>query len=349
MLRLVIAPKTATIAPGALQQFTARLLDEEFIDRPPALAATAKEGIEWQESKLRDEPRLKAESIADRKTGGPTGPYDPLTAADRQGRDPVYSSDPNDYDPRRAEGQNPLIPASQAEHAEWHRQNPGKTRLDTLPVAGEQKRPSVVINTSYAGIYDYPKEEVEWLDRHRGKTHAHYEAFINAPALPALKVKWSATGGTIDENGLFTAPNSDATVSVTAASVDNAENFDTAVVAVGKGGAVDRNAMQTSQYGETVGNRASIIGRGDGRVTRQGEFVGDGAGQYDGRDTFGNKFDPKAPGSGSTGEFSTVTPLTQVQLEALAAANVPAASNTAPLTQAQLTALVAAGVPAKTV
>ena len=31
MLRLVIAPKTATIAPGALQQFTARLLDEEFI------------------------------------------------------------------------------------------------------------------------------------------------------------------------------------------------------------------------------------------------------------------------------------------------------------------------------
>ena len=102
------------------------------------------------------------------------------------------------------------------------------------------------------------------------------EEFIDRP--PALKVKWSATGGTIDENGLFTAPNSDATVLV-AAGVDNAENFDTAVVTVGKGGAVDRNAMQTSQYGETVGKRASIIARGDGRVTRQGEFVGDGAGQ----------------------------------------------------------------------
>lgn len=95
------------------------------------------------------------------------------------------------------------------------------------------------------------------------------EEFIDRP--PALKVKWSATGGTIDENGLFTAPNSDATVLV-AAGVDNAENFDTAVVTVGKGGAVDRNAMQTSQYGETVGKRASIIARGDGRVTRQGEF-----------------------------------------------------------------------------
>lgn len=274
MLRLVVTPKTATIAPGALQQFTARLLDEEFIDRPPA------------------------------------------------------------FD-------------NQAEHAEWHRQNPGKTRLDSLPVAGEQKRASVVINTSY-GIYDYPKEEVEWLDRHRGKTHAHYEAGRAGALINAPEVKWSATGGTIDENGLFTAPNSDATVLV-AAGVDNAENFDTAVVTVGKGGAVDRNAMQTSQYGETVGKRASIIARGDGRVTRQGEFVGDGAGQYDGRDTFGNKFDPKAPGSGSTGEFSTVIPLTQVQLDALTAANVPAASSSAPLTQAQLAALVAAGVPAKTV
>jgi hypothetical protein len=113
----------------------------------------------------------------------------------------------------------------------------------------------------------------------------------------------------------------------------------------------------TSQYGETVGNRASIIGRGDGRITRLGEFVGDGTTQYDDRDTFGNKFDPSSvsaplpidPASGSTGDFATGTTLTQAQLDALTAAKVPAASNTSPLTQAQLAALVAAGVPATTI
>ena len=242
MLRLVITPKTVSVALLAATQFTAKMVDEEFIDKPVL-------------SRIQDP------------------------------NDPMYQPLPED------------------EHAEWQEQNPGKARLDTLPVAGEQKRVSVANNPSFSGIYKYPKEEVEWLNKHPGKTHVQYEAFINAPPLPAPKVKWSASAGSIDENGLFTAPDSDATATVTAASVDDADNFDTAVVTVGKG-----------------------------------------AGVQD-RDTFGNKFGSKKQRE----VFATVVPLTEVQMDALTAANVPAASNTAPLTQAQLAALGAAGVPAKTV
>ena len=188
MLRLVITPKTVSVALLAATQFTAKMVDEEFIDKPVL-------------SRIQDP------------------------------NDPMYQPLPED------------------EHAEWQEQNPGKARLDTLPVAGEQKRVSVANNPSFSGIYKYPKEEVEWLNKHPGKTHVQYEAFINAPPLPAPKVKWSASAGSIDENGLFTAPDSDATATVTAASVDDADNFDTAVVTVGKGAGVQDRDTFGNKFG----------------------------------------------------------------------------------------------------
>jgi hypothetical protein len=129
---------------------------------------------------------------------------------------------------------------------EWADEHPNKTRLDTLPVGGEHKRQRTVNNPSFSGVYKYPPEEVQWLEQHPGKTHGDYEAFKHAPPLPAPEVKWSATSGSIDDKGLFTAPNSDATATVKAESADNEENFGTAVVTVGKGAPVD--ALKASGF-----------------------------------------------------------------------------------------------------
>jgi hypothetical protein len=95
---------------------------------------------------------------------------------------------------------------------------------------GEQRAGSKIINESYSGIYRIPKEEVAWLEDHPRSSRADYAKFKNAPPPPPLEVTWTVDNGYIDKDGLFTAPVTAGTAIVTATSVADPNDTDTAEV-----------------------------------------------------------------------------------------------------------------------
>ncbi|MDR1841715.1 MAG: S8 family serine peptidase, partial [Holophagales bacterium] len=84
-------------------------------------------------------------------------------------------------------------------------------------------------------------------------------------------VVWSATGGTITQSGLYTAPNAPGTYTVTATSVEDNTKSDTATVIVNApvvtGSAVILNAPDAMFTGDTVTLQASVTGLDDTAVT----------------------------------------------------------------------------------